>query len=709
MAVVSGNLTTTYDLSLADPNLTVGLNASIKTSGTNAIEGFSGAAWNVINYGTVSSTNGLPGTYGVYLTGLSTEAITNNGEISGAGGVNLTSGGTVTNAAGAIIQGTGPTTSGISVVSGVHFSSGTGTVYNSGTITALGYGVSLDDGGSVTNYSTGSITGGKDAIFFYGASGYVDNFGQITATVGDGVGFFAGGTLINEATGKINAQSTGGAVYFGNIGGTLINYGSMTGTNYGAFFDSSETGCVVTNYAGALLQGGLDGVYIGIGTVTNAGTIAGFNSVYFATASASNLLIVDPGAVFNGAAYGNGGTLELAAGAGAGEISKIGSSGNFQAFSTLKIDSGATWTLGGSGNTIANLNDGGTLTLAGSLTVTAAASLTNATINLNGVSFTDANGLTLGAGGALSGHGVVATGTTTATELQGGGAVTASGGVLEFSNAVDQTGTATSFFIADGATLQFDDTIGTAAITPNVTFQGVSGALVASAAAAGSVHLGTIAGFSGSDTIQLKAFGASDAYSVNGYTLTISNGTNSESLTFAAGTAMGQIVVIDNVGVDTIAFTPIVSGNLTTTYDLSVADPNLTVGLNASIKTSGTNAIEGFGAPSAALTFAAGAAPTVKLDDTGEFRGTIAGFSGHDQIDLADIGFDRHTTLAYRANPNGGGTSYVHNGWHSADIALLEQYSAASFAASSNGHGGTLITEPPPFLVQNHLAQTHVG
>ena len=198
------------------------------------------------------------------------------------------------------------------------------------------------------------------------------------------------------------------------------------------------------------------------------------------------------------------------------------------------------------------MNDNGALIVAGSVSVTAATSLNNATLSLSAGSFTDAAGLTTGAGGALTGNGVVTTGTTAANELQGGGSVTASGGALEFKQAVDQTGAATSFNIANSATLQFDGVVGTASITPNLTFQGASGAFVATAAAAGSVHLGTITGFTGADAIKLKAFGAGDTYAVSGATLTISSGASSESFTFAAGANMSLIMVTDSGGVDTI-------------------------------------------------------------------------------------------------------------------------------------------------------------
>ena len=520
MAELTTNSTTTYVLLSTDPSLKVDANVTIDTSSStsNDIDGYSGATWSVLNYGALTANSTNVNTWAIYLDGSATDSVDNYGQISAAGGVDLLLGGSVTNEAGATIAAKAAYQNGSysSSISGVHVAGGAGTVKNSGTITSAGgYGVGLDNGGSVTNYKGGSITGAEDGVFFYASAGHLDNAGQVTATVDDGVGFFAGGTLLNEATGVISAQSTTGfgpaAVYFANIAGTLTNYGSMIGTNYGAFFDASETGCVVDNYAGALLQGGSDGVYSGVGTVTNAGTISGTGlggaSVYFATSSASDLLVVDPGAVFNGAAYGGTGTLELAIGATAGNISYVGT-GNFQNFSALQVDSGATWTLGGSANTIANLNDIGALTVTGSLSVTAAASLNNATLSLSGGSFTDTAGLTIGAGGALTGNGVVTTGTSAASELQGGGSATASGGALEFKQAVDQTGATTGLNIANGATLQFDGVVGAASITPSLTFQGASGAFVATATAAGSVHLGTITGLTGADTIKLKAFGA---------------------------------------------------------------------------------------------------------------------------------------------------------------------------------------------------------
>ena len=113
------------------------------------------------------------------------------------------------------------------------------------------------------------------------------------------------------------------------------------------------------------------GVYLSVaGTVENAGTISGTSyAVDFAATSASNRLIVDPGAVFNGTVSGGTGTLELASGV--GSIGGVSSSGSFQNFPTLAVDAGGTWTLNGT-NSIANLTDNGVLNIGGSLAVSTA-------------------------------------------------------------------------------------------------------------------------------------------------------------------------------------------------------------------------------------------------------------------------------------------------------------------------------------------------
>jgi hypothetical protein len=121
----------------------------------------------------------------------------------------------------------------------------------------------------------------------------------------------------------------------------------------------------------------------------------------------------------------------------------------------------------------------------------------------------------------------------------------------------------------------------------------------------------------------------------------------------------------------------------------------------------GGTEVELFGASSASVSFAPGGVGTIELDASSQFTGKLSGFAGQDVIDLFDIGFGANTTLGYSADKgNTGGTLSVGDGAHIADIALLGQYMASQFAVSSDGHGGTLVTDPPP-AQQQFMAQPH--
>jgi hypothetical protein len=86
----------------------------------------------------------------------------------------------------------------------------------------------------------------------------------------------------------------------------------------------------------------------------------------------------------------------------------------------------------------------------------------------------------------------------------------------------------------------------------------------------------------------------------------------------------------------------------------------------------------------------------------------VAGIAPSNHIDLADISFGANTTLGYTPNDsNSGGVLTASDGTHVAKIALLGQYAAASFAMASDGHGGTLITDPPELIAQTQLTKPH--
>ncbi len=104
----------------------------------------------------------------------------------------------------------------------------------------------------------------------------------------------------------------------------------------------------------------------------------------------------------------------------------------------------------------------------------------------------------------------------------------------------------------------------------------------------------------------------------------------------------------------------------------------------------------------------AGTTGTLKLDASSGFTGSVSGFGAQDQIDLTDIAFGANTTLGYSANSsNGGGTLTVGDGVHTANLALLGNYMASSFVTSSDGHGGTLVTDPTLTAEQPLVTQPH--
>jgi VCBS repeat-containing protein len=101
-------------------------------------------------------------------------------------------------------------------------------------------------------------------------------------------------------------------------------------------------------------------------------------------------------------------------------------------------------------------------------------------------------------------------------------------------------------------------------------------------------------------------------------------------------------------------------------------------------------------APSADYVTFAGSTGKLQLDQSQSFIGTVAGFGAQDQIDLADISFGPNTTLDYVANAsNTDGTLTASDGVHTTKFTLVGLYTGLSFAPADDGHGGTMITDPP--------------
>ena len=62
-------------------------------------------------------------------------------------------------------------------------------------------------------------------------------------------------------------------------------------------------------------------------------------------------------------------------------------------------------------------------------------------------------------------------------------------------------------------------------------------------------------------------------------------------------------------------------------------------------------------------------------------------------VDLVDINFAA-VTVAY-SGTSSSGTLTVQDGTHIAQLNLLGNYLAATFTSANDGHGGTLVTDPP--------------
>ena len=124
-------------------------------------------------------------------------------------------------------------------------------------------------------------------------------------------------------------------------------------------------------------------------------------------------------------------------------------------------------------------------------------------------------------------------------------------------------------------------------------------------------------------------------------------------------------------------------GTLTPWQQSTVKDP-ITVASGA--------AVEIRSAYAGAVTFA-GDTGTLVLDNSASFSGTVAGMTGSDMIDFADVDPTKVLPPSFTGDASGG-TLSVTDGSHRSAIALLGNYLASTFAASPDGHGGTAVTDP---------------
>ena len=358
--------------------ISIGDNNTVSNSGTLSV-GVSGAGIfgglnnKVTNTGTIS---GLVNAIGVYLFGGAT--VTNAGTITignSSGGtsggiVTINDGNTVTNTA------TGTITVGQNAP-GIFMQGNFETATNLGTITAgsSGAGIAvIGDDAKVTN--GGSITtgsGGSAGISVQGSRAEVNQNGTISLGAG-GAGILA---TANDSTFINRGQITGGASAEGIVllgdGNTIVNAGTISVGASGVGLDVTtlSTSNAIINTGTITVGTGGTGISLSDrGTVFNSGTInaaTGVAAVAFCGCSSSTLTL-GPGSTINGLVIGSGtDTFQLGGvGKDSFNLDRIGTGLQYDGFSTFnKIDS-SSWTVTGTGNQDWSVL-GGALTLSGTI------------------------------------------------------------------------------------------------------------------------------------------------------------------------------------------------------------------------------------------------------------------------------------------------------------------------------------------------------
>ncbi len=340
-----------------------------------------------------------------------------------------------------------------------------GVIYGSSTY-GQGVGVRLFSyyGLGFTNQSSGTITGysGIDANT---AGVSVVNAGTITAagSYGVGVSLVSGASVTNQTGGTISGyygvSADQGPPGPGAGPVSVVNAGTIVGGAADGAGVRIQTYGYVTNQLGGTISGGygIFGGGYGAVTVVNAGGISGTTDALFFRPGYTDLVVIDPGAVFTGIVDGGNAigdtvisTLELAAGASAGTLTGLGT--QYLDFAQITVDSGASWALTGD-NTIAagvTLTDLGVLTGSGSL-------------ENDGLIVTDPSSIVYD--GTVTGTGTI--------DIGAGSDVTFNGGVA-ITQAVDFTDNTGTLTLGDWA--DFAGTIGAFSSGDTIVLTGVTDA-----------------------------------------------------------------------------------------------------------------------------------------------------------------------------------------------------------------------------------------
>ncbi|CAN5439487.1 autotransporter domain-containing protein [soil metagenome] len=374
-----------------------------------------------------------------------------------------------------VINNVGGSISGTAAVSGVVLE-----LANYGTLTGTNFGAAGFTSAAVTNYAGGTITGGV-----YGVSvnqvGQVNNYGTISGANQAGVNTGDNSTVNNYAGGAIMGITGLGAHDAGvSVGANsaINNWGTIAGSFYGIH---GRSGGVSIFNSGSLSA-----------TVVDPGTST-IDAILFT--GSGNTLTLGPGSTISGTVLGTGNDTFQLGGSGVAsfDISQLAPAAQYRGFGTFNKIGDSIWTLTGTSSFGGPVSvNGGTLAVNGDLT--------------------SVGSLTVNPGGALGGTGTV-------------GSVAVNGGTLAPGNSIGTLTVAGSLVFTAAATYLVEVST-TAADRTNVTGTAtLGGAAVQTAFAPGNYvakqyailsATGGVSGSFGAVTTNLSPnFGVSLSYDAN--------------------------------------------------------------------------------------------------------------------------------------------------------------------------------------------------
>ena len=591
----------------------------------------------------------------------------------------------------------------------------------SASITGGRYGIGAfgNNGGNVSVFENGTVSGGT-----YGIDAATTGGGNVGVAVG------ANATVASTASYGIYATTTGtGNISVTTSVGDVINSGSdgILALNSSTVVPSTSTITVKAsgniNSGSALTGGGF----------TPSGIDAGYNSNNLTEPNVAGAVIVDDFASIvapagangiNAFNYGTGNitvTAEFGASITAGNygIGAFGHNGGTVGL-TLNAGSIVSGTSQGiaisTGTGAANITNngqvsgpsaaglavsgtGGSITIDNFNEIIGDVNLANTTFNNHSAAVWTIFGSNMfGAGTDVINNAgtidVVGNSNFTATgalTLNNTGKVDVQSGTLVISGAVVGTGSIT---IENGANVELG---GSVAAGQTMTFAGITGTVKLDSPPSNV----TISGMTGSDGIDLVGFDPistttgplSYNSSLNTTTVPVSDAHGHSITLTLVGDYLGSMFTAssDNNG-GTVIVDPPASPFVDAASAMAIAGFG-----NGSDTINGGATFELSGASSADILFANGSGDTgtLVLDNSVSFTGQITGFAGDgnvsnsDFIDLKDINF------ATAKEAYSDGTLTVSDGVDVASIHFDGSYEFGNFIFSSDGHGGTLVVDPP--------------